>query len=99
MMPRWGQIAAAVAFVGSLGAAYAAYDQIRPWPSRSAFEDVAGVSLKTAINQRYDFLVLERRELRKCEQQGGNCTQIRRRIQRLEQEILELEKKRERYGG
>lgn len=93
------KIGAAAGLIVALGAAGATLDEWRPWAKASDFTVIAGVSLKTAIAQRYDFLILERRELAQCQQAGGNCTHIERRIHDLEQEIKDLEAKQAKYGG
>lgn len=95
------QITAALTGVVILASAGAALgiETVRPWAWAWDLREIAGVSLTTAINQKYDFLALERRELRLCEQAGQDCILILRRIQRLEQEIRDLEAKRAKYGG
>ena len=86
----------AVVLVAGAAGAFGIKD-LRFWAWASEIREIAGVSLTTAINQRYDFLALERRELRLCERARNDCTSHRRRIQRLEQEIKRLEAKRRKY--
>ena len=99
-MSKWiAPITGTLSALVLIATAWAAYDDIRPWPTRAEFIDVAATSLTTAINQNYDLLTLERRELRLCEKSGQDCTTIQRRIQRLEQRIRQLEAKRAKVGG
>ena len=76
MIIDFKKVGAVAALVVSVGAATATLDQWRPWAKETEFIAIADVSLQTAINQRYDFLILERRELAQCQQSGGNCIQI-----------------------
>lgn len=106
-MPEWKRIAATVVFISTLGAAISVIKEYRWWPWKWEFDaleeqvhQVAGISFTTAINQKWDILLIIQERLRQCEaDRVRDCTDLRRQAQRLESEIRALEKQRDELNG
>ena len=93
-------IAAIVAFIGALGVAMAAVEDLRWWAWAGEMREIAGVSFDAMISQKSDKMILVEDRLYRCEQSGNeDCAWLRQEAERLRREIRDLETRREHYSG
>lgn len=88
-MRLWKKFTAIGAGIVLFASVVAAYDIIRPYPTRAEFSDIAGLSIETALRIAYDRLAGVQDRLAACRTAKGNCTNL---IEQELQRLFDIEK-------